>query len=238
MRVFRVAKVGVGRSGRPESLCSTPRWCCWSMAALALALAIGCSEDLSSSQSSAVANTGVGDPIDSEPPPFAPYTPGGVTNIAPRRASEEPLLEVAQKVNEFAGYYCESGDLVVLLAAPESSYATIVESIRALIPSDTIASCKLTSDPTRTPKLAFRSGRHTFLALRSWRDQLAQTFIDVPGARSLGIDYAANRLHLGADAKEPDAITMTQALIETLSVPPDAYHINAGTPRRARLILP
>lgn len=145
-------------------------------------------------------------------------------NTAVARPSEEPLLDIANKVPAFAGYHCDSGDLVVNVAAPIN--ASVEQALRVLISDDLASGCRSRSAPAHLPKVLFRRVKYNFLSLRTWRDRVVDDFFEVNGTNGIGISYSDNRLILTV---EPAAQQNTEILVQSKSVPIDAVALVQGT---------
>lgn len=137
------------------------------------------------------------------------------------RHSEEPLLALARSEGSVGGYYCEEGDLVVVVARP----LTPTDEIRflELVDPQTLSACRVRANPTRVPSLVVRQKKYSFLALRSWRDALVDEFFEIDGAQAIGLDYRKNCLVL--ELKSETAADSVASLTASNSVPVDAYSV-------------
>src|SRR5688572_9209284 len=134
------------------------------------------------------------------------------------RPSEEPLLVVSLSVPSFGGYYCDGGDLVVLVAGAPGDGAAIED----LIDPEMVSSCFSRHDLTHEPQVRVEVATYDFLSLRAWRDSIADAFFEIDGARALGIDYRSNSLVL---LVTPEAAFGVPAFAASFDVPSDAYRV-------------
>lgn len=134
------------------------------------------------------------------------------------RPSEEPLLEIAEAEEAFGGYYCENGDLIVLVAG--QAEPEVERRLVELIADKTVSSCRSRNNPDHEPEVVVRETKYNFLTLRTWRDAAGEPFFASEGARSLGIDYRANRLVMGV---EPDSLHHPNDVATVLGIPTDAF---------------
>lgn len=147
------------------------------------------------------------------------------SDLGQRRASETPLLTLADQVPSFAGYYCESGNLIVL---DTMSTGTAVE----LVPDIVVDSCRIhhsrrevQSENTR-PDVIERLARYTFLELHHWRDILSPIFLDLNGAIGTYIDYRSNRLVLTGSMA---SLEIGESLAAARSIPIEALSLEPSS---------
>jgi hypothetical protein len=139
-----------------------------------------------------------------------------------RRPSEAPLVSLAQKVPEFGGYYCENGDLVVLLTA---SNAVLQSDVESMVDPKLISGCHDRQFSQHVSHVVFATSDYNFISLRQWRDALGDAVLSVPGVVNIGINYRRNRLIITA---RPEAVAAVLAVPALNGVPAGAYEVNQG----------
>jgi len=139
-----------------------------------------------------------------------------------KRPSEEPLVALAQKVPEFGGYYCENGDLVVLLTPTN---AVPHRAIEEMIDPNIVSGCFDHDSPQHVPGIVFSTSKHSFNSLRHWRDAVVDNLLATPGVVSVGISYKHNRLTISA---RPEVVGKVAGLPALKDVPVTAYDVKAG----------
>lgn len=137
------------------------------------------------------------------------------------RPAEEPLFELAQQLQGFAGYYCENGNLVVGMAGPvkPDQDAVAIEMVSA---AGVASGCYNRALPMHVPQIVIARKEHSFLTLRNWRDAIWADFFATDGAIGIGINYSTNRIRLKV---EPTKGGQVEALATSLQLPSDAFTI-------------
>lgn len=141
-----------------------------------------------------------------------------------RRASEIPLVAIASVIPTFAGYYCESGNLVVLDTNPTGSIA-------AHVPDVTRESCREwrarpQANQPPVPNIVERPAQYSFLQLKGWRDLLSEPYLDLDGAIGIYIDCASNRLVITGS---PNSLEEGVTLALSYAIPEEAVVAQSGT---------
>ena len=103
------------------------------------------------------------------------------------------MLELAGKIDGFAGLYCENADLVLALAGPEQPNEDAL-SLKIVSDLDIASSCYNRNFPLKIPRVVIARKRYSFLTLRAWRDTIVTDFVKTAGALSIGINYTSNRV--------------------------------------------
>lgn len=156
------------------------------------------------------------------------------TNVL--RPAEDPLLEIANQVPAFAGYYCADGDLYVNITNGASENSK--ETLRDLIDISNVASsCMMRSLGRRTPNIILTAARYDFLTLRSWRDTLTEEFFEIPGADGIAIDYIRNRIELTVRT-DSGAATSARAFASSFGLPNDSFAVNESSKPQLRAACP
>jgi len=135
---------------------------------------------------------------------------------SPERASETFPRELAAKYPNFAGYYCEEGDLHIGLTSSASS-AQISMEIEA---EGTAFFCRNRAYPDKIPSVRISQDKtYSFAQLVSWRDKVYSDLVQRSDGRGLGIDYAQNRVLVDV---ELGATASTRQRLASMGLPSDA----------------
>lgn len=173
-----------------------------------------------------------------DPPEDAKH--GNVTTVVSAittpiaRPAEEPMLEIAQQVAGFAGYYCENGDLVVGMAGPPQP-AQDALAIQLVTAADVARACHTRALPMHVPQVTIARKKHSFFQLRAWRDSIVQSFFGTDGAIGIGINYTNNKLRLKVEVGNRGP---TEALSASYQLPLDAFMITESTRARPQYACP
>lgn len=148
------------------------------------------------------------------------------------RPAEQPILELAQKIDGLAGWYCENGDLVVGMAGPVQP-ARDDEAIRLIEAMDVASACHNRAFPKHEPKVVIARKTYSFLQLRAWRDAIWDDYFSTDGATGLGLNYTNNLIRMKV---EPGKRGSIEALAALYKIPSDAFTIidtKRATPQTA-----
>lgn len=131
------------------------------------------------------------------------------------------MLELAQQIEGFAGYYCDNADLVVGLAGPPDPIrdALAVDLVRA---TGVAYTCYDRAFLMKVPQVVIARKQHSFLQLRAWRDTIVADFFATEGAHGIGINYKNNRLKMKV---EPANRAAVEAFAASRQLPTDAFMI-------------
>ncbi len=135
------------------------------------------------------------------------------------RPAEQAILEIAEEVEGFAGWYCENADLVVAMSGPVQP-AQDARAVQLATSSGAAFACYNRAFPMHTPQVVIARKKHSYLALRAWRDAIWQSFLQTDGANGIGINFTTNKIRLNV---RPGRRTAIEALATSFQVPSDAY---------------
>ncbi|MEJ7761143.1 MAG: hypothetical protein WKF55_16310 [Gemmatimonadaceae bacterium] len=121
---------------------------------------------------------------------------------------DEEFASLGSLIPGFAGYYLESGRLVVALADPAQR-----ERARAVL-RETLAGRDLAhlGAPIDVDRAIFRSAGYSFVELQAWRRSVNNLFSTIPGITLTDVDEIRNRVRVGV----ADVATKAR-LLNTLS---------------------
>lgn len=142
------------------------------------------------------------------------------------RPAEELLLAIANQVERFAGYYCESGNLLVGFT-PAGAISPIQDALEQSLVANIVESrgvatyCYNRDVGLIVPQLVVVAKTHNFMALRTWRDKIA-TGVFESGGHSLAISYSLNRLMIRVRSQSRPLL---ESYMQSQGLPPTAYEI-------------
>lgn len=155
-------------------------------------------------------------------------TQSPIMSVPVERSSETPLRTIAEQYAEFGGYYCEEGDLVVTFT-PSASTSTVSNAVALISSQETKRLCRRRDTAAHDPQIVVKPVTYSFLQMAAWRDALTERLFELPTARSIGIDYASNRLIATVST---GGLQSAGDEVAALSIPVGAIDISEAAPVR------